>query len=167
MRIRQKTLRTTRGSVCDGFFVSPAVIAIDSVPPYAKEAVTKTDAKPPIPPTNGASPIYQFFAPMYSPVLLPPQLTAMPRMMKIWATCKHGGKPHFELVGLTTIVTIFKNDSQYSISPYARTETMFRPMSIARKMILKAQPGKLSVQYCNRSCRATRSAAVDTASLNQ
>ena len=54
--------------------VSPAVTAMDSVPPlqfvskialvfctrepyYAKEAVTKTEAKPPIPSTNGASPV--------------------------------------------------------------------------------------------------------------
>ena len=66
MRMRQKTFRTTRGRVWDGFFVSPAVMAIDSVPPYANEAVTKTDAKPPIPPTKGASPMYQFFPPMYS-----------------------------------------------------------------------------------------------------
>jgi len=58
-------------------------MAILSVPPYAKEAVTKTDAKPPMPPTNGASPTYQFFVPMYSPVELPPQLTAMPSTMKI------------------------------------------------------------------------------------
>ena len=64
-----------------GFFVSPAVIAIDSVPPsevelekeknsvagrlHAKEAVTKTDANPPIPLTNGASPMYQLCAPRY------------------------------------------------------------------------------------------------------
>ena len=68
---------------------------------------------------------------------------------------------------LTTMVTIFRNESQYSISPYALTETMFKPIKTARKMILNAQPGKLSVQYCKRSCKATRSAAVDTASLNQ
>ena len=30
---------------------------------HAKEAVTKTDANPPIPPTKGASPTYQAFAP--------------------------------------------------------------------------------------------------------
>ena len=63
-----------------GFFVSPAVIAMDSVPPsdsfsyvdrtylelnlQANEAVTKTDANPPIPPTKGASPMYQFEPPM-------------------------------------------------------------------------------------------------------
>jgi hypothetical protein len=51
----------------------------------AKEAVTKTDAKPPIPPTKGASPFSQFLPPMYSWSLFPPQLTAIPRMMKIWA----------------------------------------------------------------------------------
>jgi hypothetical protein len=47
-----------------GFLVSPAVMAMDSVPPYANEAVTKTEAKPPIPPTKGASPMYQYFAPI-------------------------------------------------------------------------------------------------------
>lgn len=30
----------------------------------AKEAVTNTEANPPIPPTNGASPMYQLCAPM-------------------------------------------------------------------------------------------------------
>lgn len=49
----------------------------------ANEAVTKTDAKPPIPPTNGASPMYQLWAPRYLCSVLPPQLTAIPRMMNI------------------------------------------------------------------------------------
>ena len=69
--IRQKTLRTTLGMFFAGSLVSPAVTAMDSVPPLvmsaqslsrimditykANEAVTKTDAKPPIPSTKGAS----------------------------------------------------------------------------------------------------------------
>ena len=66
-----------------GSFVSPAVIAIDSVPPYAKDAVTKTEAKPPMPPTKGASPMCQFLPPIYSCFVFPPAFTAMLRMIKI------------------------------------------------------------------------------------
>ena len=51
---------------------------------YANEAVTKTEAKPPMPPTNGASPCMKYFPPMYSFSGLAPQLTAMPTMMKIY-----------------------------------------------------------------------------------
>jgi len=91
--------------VLEGFFVSPAVMAMDSVPPLshvrgcatrkdqfseqtykAKEAVTKTEANPPMPPTKGASPMFQYLPPMYSWFLLPPQLTTIPRMMKICET---------------------------------------------------------------------------------
>lgn len=50
---------------------------------HAKEAVTKTEANPPIPPTNGASPIFQYLPPIYILSVLPPQLTAMPRKMKM------------------------------------------------------------------------------------
>lgn len=80
------------------------VIAIDSVPPsvivvsgdistyfethlsflHAKAAVTKTVAKPPMPPTNGAAPTFQFLPPIYSPERLPPQFTTMPRIMNIF-----------------------------------------------------------------------------------
>ncbi len=87
----------TRGIFLWGDAVSPAVIAIDSVPPYAKDAVTKTEAKPPMPPTKGASPIVQYLPPIYSPAVLPPALTAMPRKMKM------------------IIVTTFRSESQYSI----------------------------------------------------
>lgn len=63
--MRQKTFFTTRGRFFVGFLVSPAVMAMDSVPPYANDAVTKTEANPPIPPTKGASPMYQLCAPRY------------------------------------------------------------------------------------------------------
>ena len=53
--MRQKTFLTTRGNTRAGSRVSPAVMAMDSVPPYANEAVTKTDAKPPMPSTNKSS----------------------------------------------------------------------------------------------------------------
>ena len=100
----------------DGFLVSPAVIPKLSVPPsiyahdqlenrtsrksfhnsQAKLAVTNTRAKPPKPPTNGASPILQFLPPMYSWEVFPPALTTMPRITN------------------TTIIATFREASQYS-----------------------------------------------------
>ena len=66
--------------VLAGSLVSPAVMAMDSVPPSTKgqnnkavavivvlqanAAVTNTDAKPPIPPTKGASPMNQLWPPI-------------------------------------------------------------------------------------------------------
>lgn len=67
-----------------------------SVPPKANDAVTKMDANPPKPPTNGAAPIVQFFAPMYSCMLFPPALTAIPKKKKM------------------TMVTTLRRESQYS-----------------------------------------------------
>lgn len=52
-------------------------------------------------------------------------------------------------------------------SPYALTVAMLMPIRIAQNIKLNAQPGKLLVQYFNTSCKATRSEAVETASLNQ
>jgi len=120
---RQKTALTTLGMFLDGFLVSPAVIPKLSVPPsirahdqpanrafmksfrhpQAKLAVTKTRAKPPKPPTNGASPIHQFLPPMYSWEVFPPTLTTMPRMMKI------------------TIIATFREASQYSVATQSVT----------------------------------------------
>jgi hypothetical protein len=50
---------------------------------HANEAVTKTEAKPPMPLTKGAPEMYQLWAPRYLCSVFPPQLTAIPRMMKI------------------------------------------------------------------------------------
>jgi hypothetical protein len=58
--------------------------------------VTKTLAKPPKPPTNGAPGIRQLLPPMYRCSELTPALTMMPVMTKI------------------TMVTTFKEESQYS-----------------------------------------------------
>lgn len=44
---------------------------------------------------------------------------------------------------------------------------MFAAIKTNQKIKLSAHPGKLVVQYCRISCRATKSDAVDTASLNQ
>lgn len=68
---------------------------------------------------------------------------------------------------LTIMVMILSKLSQYSTSPYARTVIILARISTAQKMRLRAQPGKFVVQYSSNSWRATRSEAVETASLNQ
>lgn len=68
---------------------------------------------------------------------------------------------------LTIMVMILSKLSQYSTSPYARTVMILARISTTQKMRLRAQPGKFVVQYSSKSWRATRSEAVETASLNQ
>ena len=44
---------------------------------------------------------------------------------------------------------------------------MFAKTSATQNIRLNPQPGNLVVQYCRINCNATRSEAVETASLNQ
>lgn len=52
-------------------------------------------------------------------------------------------------------------------SPYTRTVTMLAQTKINQKINPRAHAGKFVFQYSNTNCRATRSEAVETASLNQ
>jgi hypothetical protein len=108
----QKTALTTLGMFLLGFLVSPAVMPRLSVPPsertsvfidqqgrrssQAKLAVTKTRAKPPKPPTNGAPGILQLANPITACSGFNPTFTAMPTMMK------------------ATMVMTLRDESQYS-----------------------------------------------------
>ena len=44
---------------------------------------------------------------------------------------------------------------------------MLARISDTQKIKLRPQPGNLVVQYCKINCRATKSEAMETASLNQ
>ena len=68
---------------------------------------------------------------------------------------------------LTTMVMTLRRLSQYSSSPYALTVMIFAAIKTNQNIKLSAHPGKCVVQYSNISCKATKSEAVETASLNQ
>ena len=107
-RITRNTFLITLGMFLCGGTVSLFVMGMDSVPPYAKQAVTKTHENPPMPCTKGAPGRRQFSLAMEWLSRLPPALTAMPRQMKMM------------------IVKTLSNDNRYSISPYALTKTMLK-----------------------------------------
>jgi hypothetical protein len=62
----------------------------------------------------------------------------------------------------------FKKEDLHSLtSPYALTVMILAAIKTTQNIKLSAHPGKLFVQYCSTICKATKSAAVETASLNQ